>query len=150
MLETNLHPMNRAYRIALFCGATPLIVGTSIFFLWLFTRWEWLKLAGAGALVAGALSCLAGVVLLSWSYALAREQPELTHERTILATLRGIALLLVIFPAAAGIVFAVITIEEAYVVDVQNQSDEPLDSDREPGLSISVREERPWRVLDTM
>jgi hypothetical protein len=130
--------MNRPYRIALFCGATPLIVGTSIFVLWLFTRWEWLKLAGAGTLVAGALSCLAGVVLLSWSYALARERPELTHAQAILATLCGIALLLVNFPAAAGILYAVEVIESAYVVEVQNQSAQPLDSVRVYGGGCDI------------
>jgi hypothetical protein len=130
--------MNRAYRIALFCGATPLIVGSSIFVLWFFARWEWLKLAGAGTLVAGALSGLAGVALLSWSYAQAREQPELTHAQAILATLRGLALLFVNFPAAAGILYAVEVIETAYAVEVQNQSAQPLDSVRVYGGGCDI------------
>ncbi len=41
--------MIRAYRIALICGAVPLLLGVSIFTLWLITRWHWLPWAGSDA-----------------------------------------------------------------------------------------------------
>lgn len=130
--------MNRAYRTGLICGATPLIAGTSIFVLWLLTDWDSLKIIGAFVLVAGPLSCLAGVVAFAWSYALAREQPEITHARAMLRTVRGIALLLANFLAAAAILIAVDTIDTAYVVEVQNQSALPLDAVRVYGGGCDV------------
>ena len=38
--------MNRAYWVALICGAIPLVAGVSIFLLWLMTRWDGLMAAG--------------------------------------------------------------------------------------------------------
>ena len=39
--------LNRPHRIAVICGATPLLLETAIFVTWLVARWNWLIIAGA-------------------------------------------------------------------------------------------------------
>jgi hypothetical protein len=56
--------VNRAYRVALFCWACPLILGGSIFLLWLVTHWDWLTWAGVVAIWFGILLFVSGAVSL--------------------------------------------------------------------------------------
>jgi len=45
--------MERTYRIALICGAAPLLAGVLIFLFWLAFRWEWLAVAGLLTIFSG-------------------------------------------------------------------------------------------------
>ena len=57
--------MNRAYRVALICGAIPFLVGVSIFMLWLIMRWGGLMMAGIYTLYGGVAIFLVGVLALA-------------------------------------------------------------------------------------
>lgn len=119
--------MDRAYRLALFCGATPLLVGLSIFFLWLFTHWQWLMIAGILTLAAGPVMFVFGLLNLAHFVGLARREPNLAPRRLRPAMFCSGSLLLANLPAAAGILAAVIAIETAYTVTVHNASGRPLE-----------------------
>ena len=53
--------MNRALRVAVICGAIPLILGVTIFLTWLVFRWNWLELAGFILLYVGFAAFVVGV-----------------------------------------------------------------------------------------
>lgn len=117
--------MRRAYRIALFCGALPLVVGVSIFLLWLITRWNWLMMAGLFTLYGGVAISFIGIVSLALFCWLAYRAPE-RPRRLWISTFACAALLFSHFPAAAGIIATVIAIETRYTVVVHNASQQPL------------------------
>ncbi len=118
--------MNRAYQIALACGLVPLVVGTSIFVLWLVTRWNWLIPTGMLTIAAGMVVVGTGLVALLRYVWISRDDASVKPRRRRLATLLCAALLLVNFPAAAGITVAAIAIETSYTVIVHNATDRPL------------------------
>jgi hypothetical protein len=118
--------MNPAYRVALICGALPLLTGVSIFLLWLVTRWEWLMFAGVFTLYGGlAVFCIGALALARFCW-LAFRTPEQPRRRLWLSTLGCAALLLSNFPVAVGIVSSVLQIETRYTVTVRNGSPQPL------------------------
>jgi hypothetical protein len=122
--------MNRSYRLALICGALPLLGGISIFLLWLISRWEWLMLAGVFTLYGGVAVFCVGVFALArfcWS---AFRTPELPRQRLWLSTLGCAALLLSNFPVAGGIIYGALRIETQYTVMVRNGSQHPLNGVR--------------------
>ena len=55
---------NRLFRASLACGLGPLLLGTSIFLLYLLVRWRWLVAAGIATIFGGVLSFGFGVVFL--------------------------------------------------------------------------------------
>ncbi len=122
--------VNRAYRVALICGALPLLVGVSIFLLWLITRWDWLMVAGVCTLYGGVAVFLLGVLALARFCWLASRPPDLPRQRLWRSTLAGAGLLLSNFPVAGGITATVIAIETRYTVVVHNDSQQPLDDVR--------------------
>jgi hypothetical protein len=99
--------VNRAYRIALFCGACPLVVGVSIFLLWLKTHWEWLETAGLLTIGLGCLFFVVGTVLLTISHRNKRRLGKVSRGRLWLSTLLCAGLLLSNFLTAALIIHAV-------------------------------------------
>lgn len=118
--------MNRAYRIALICGALPLLVGVSLFLLWLIARWDWLMIAGIFTLYGGVAIFFIGAIALARFCWLAFRSPELPRRRLWLSTLGCAALLLSNFAVAGGITASVIAIETRYTVIVHNTSQQPL------------------------
>ena len=122
--------MNRAYRLALVCGAFPLLIGVSIFVLWLITRWDWLMMAGIFTFYGGVAVFLVGVLALAHYCWLAFRMPNIPRRRLWLSTLACAGLLLLNFPVAGGIAAAAIAIETCYTVVVHNASHQPLENVR--------------------
>ncbi len=122
--------MNRSYRVALICGAFPLLIGISIFTFWLITRWSWLELAGIYTLYGGAAIFLVGVFALARYCWLAFRTPNIPRRHLWFSTLACAGLLLLNFPVAGGITVAAIAIETRYTVVVHNASDQSLESVR--------------------
>ena len=98
--------VKQAYRVALFCGAIPLIVGVSIFLLWLVTRWDWLMLAGVFTIYGGIGLFLIGSVALANYFRLGWRTPELLRRSLWRSTLGCAGLLLSNFVVAAAIIVA--------------------------------------------
>ncbi len=122
--------MSLAYRIALACGALPLLVGVSIFVLWTATRSTWLMAAGLYTVYAGMAVVLVGGIALARYYRTASRAAGVSPRRLRLSTCAAGLLLLSNFPVAGGIIAAVIAIETCYTVVVHNASNEPLDDVR--------------------
>ena len=59
--------MNQSFplRVALFCGICPLLLGVSIFLLWLATGWQWLMLAGIATIFCGTILVALGICSLA-------------------------------------------------------------------------------------
>jgi hypothetical protein len=118
--------MNRWYRIALISGTLPLLVGVSIFTVWIFTRWDWLIGAGILTLYGGVvIFCVGAVALARFSW-LAFGIPELPRRRLWIATVACAALLLSNFVVAGCIIPTVMLIEARYTVIIHNASEQPL------------------------
>ncbi len=130
--------MKAAYRVALWCGALPLVVGVSIFVLWVITRWDSLMLAGIFTLFGGLAFFAAGAIALSRFCWLGLRAPDLPRRRLWLRTIACGALLLSNFPVAGGIVVAADVIETCYTVVVRNGSASPLDDVRVVGGGCDV------------
>src|SRR5437773_2930664 len=110
--------MNRAYRVAVICGALPLVVGVSIFLLWLITGWDWLMMAGIFTLYGGVAIFVIGAVALARFCWLACRTPEQPRRRLWPSTLGCATLLLSNFAVAGGFTATVIVIETRYTVIV--------------------------------
>ncbi|MGW8257748.1 MAG: hypothetical protein ACWGMZ_09715 [Thermoguttaceae bacterium] len=130
--------MNRAYRVALACGVLPLLVGVSIFLLWVSTGWQWLVVAGIVTLCGGVAIFLVGIIALTWYCWLALHTLDISKRRTWLSTFACAGLLLSNFPVAGGIIVAAIAIETRYTVVVHNTLQQPLDDVRVFGGGCEV------------
>lgn len=118
--------MDRTFRIALLCGLLPLLVGVSLFVLWLITRWDWLMVGGFLTLYGGLASFLIGAIALTrycWAACRSANPPR---RKWIPAALACAALLLSNFPTAGGIIAGVIAIKTCYSVIVHNASQHAL------------------------
>jgi hypothetical protein len=115
------------YRLALLCGALPLIAGASVFFAWLVLRWEWLMWIGFPIIGSGIVLFFVGVFCLACYYASARNG-DLESRRHLGRRLAvAVCLLLINFPTALGIVIAAENIHARYVVTIVNESAEPVE-----------------------
>lgn len=121
--------MKGAYQVALLCGAVPLLVGISVFLLWVATRQDWLMGAGAFVLFAGFAFFMVGVVALVRYCVLAFLAPDLPP-RFWASTIACAVLLLSNFPAAGAIIWKVLELESRYTVVLENESDEALEDVR--------------------
>ena len=108
------------------CGVLPLLVGISLFLLWLITRWDWMKMAGIFTLYGGVAVFFIGAIALARFCWLAFRTPEFSRRRLWLSTLGCAALLLSNFAVAGGITASVIAIETRYTVIVHNTSQQAL------------------------
>lgn len=125
-------------RSAFVCGLIPLITGTSIFLLWVLTRWDWLFVAGMLTIIAGVFVFLCGIACLTASR-FDRPLGEVGGSRR--ETLRRITALLILlsnFPVAASIVVAVDTIRTRYVVTIVNHGSVPLDNVMVSGGGVEI------------
>lgn len=118
--------MNSSYRIALICGFVPLIVGSSIFLLWLVTRWPSLMFAGLLTIYGGVAFILIGAAFLAQFFWSASRAAKLSRKQLWFSTLICAALLLSNFVVAGAIVVTAYTVETRYVVIIHNNSQQPI------------------------
>jgi hypothetical protein len=104
----------------LFCGALPLVVGVSIFVLWVLTRWDGLMIAGLATVCVGLVLFAMGVIALAAACLEAARAPEAPGRRAWLVVFGGGGLLLSNFLVAGAILVAVSRIESCYTVVVRN------------------------------
>jgi len=114
-----------AYRVALVCGAAPLLTGVSIYVLWLATSADWLEIAGLFVLFLGCVAFGVGVLALARYVWLAFRAPELPR-RFWLSTFACAALLVTNLPAAGLIVCDVSARKGTFTVVVRNETPAPL------------------------
>ncbi|HEX5138280.1 MAG TPA: hypothetical protein VFY93_14995 [Planctomycetota bacterium] len=124
--------MKGAYRAAIVCGLLPLVVGTSIFLLWVVTRWEWLMGAGLFALFFGLALFAVGVLALARYCWVALRMPEPPPRPWLKAALAAI-LLLSNFPAAGTIIWKVDDLCSRYTVVVRNGTGAAIEDVRVSG-----------------
>jgi hypothetical protein len=115
------------YRVAIICGALPLIVGTSVFLLWFATGWEWLPIAGILTIYAGVFLFAVGVCVLGYQLWAARTAIDLRRGRLWIAVSVCAILMLGNFPAALGLMALALEVVSAeYVVQIDNRTKLPL------------------------
>jgi len=119
--------MNRAYRVALICGAVPLVFGVSIFLLWLITHWVWLMMAGIFTLYSGLVIFAVGIIALARFHSLALRTPDTLRRRLRLSTLACAGFLLSNLLVAGAIISTVVSAETGYTVVIHSTSQQPLD-----------------------
>ncbi|HWB06384.1 MAG TPA: hypothetical protein VG796_25395 [Verrucomicrobiales bacterium] len=125
--------MNRAYRVALFCGLVPLLAGVSIFLLWCVTRWNWLMTAGGYMLLAGTLCIGIGAIALDRFQRTASKSPHLSTRRMWWMFTGCCMLFFSNFVTAGGIIGAVYYIQTGYTLTVHNHTKSPLSATRVTG-----------------
>jgi len=135
---TTRPPMSLSYRIALSCGALPLVVGISVFVLWLVTRWDSLMPIGATVIGVGVVFFLVGITALVRFYLTPRERAIGLLRSSGASTWIAALLLLSNFPVALALVFAAMRIETAYIVEVRNESPQVLEGVRVFGGGCDV------------
>jgi hypothetical protein len=113
---------NRAYRIALLCGLTPLVLGVTVFALWLRTRSDALMIVGAFVLWGGVALFAVGAIALLVALRAASRDPSVSARRLRWSAIACAALLLVNFPAATVIIREVAAITATYTLEVRNES----------------------------
>ena len=110
------------------CGAIPLLLGTSVYFAWRLTQWDWLIDAGLIIIYAGTAAVFVGLICLFMHL---RRESLKYHSLPSSGKLQGAlvaGLLIVNFPAGALFTFSAISIYSRYTVEVVNQSGKPIDS----------------------
>lgn len=130
--------MNRAYRIALICGALPLLLGVGIFLLWLATRRDALAIAGIYLIYLGLALFVVGLAALAVYGRKASRSREISRGKLLGNLATALVLLLANFPVAWGIIGGVVAIESRYLVVVHNESSRPLSQVRVSGGGASV------------
>jgi hypothetical protein len=95
--------MQTAYRIALACGAVPLVVGIIFYLFWLITRLEVLSNAAPVVILMSILLVLLGCVALARFAWQALRTPQLPRDRVWKAILIAGALLSANLPVTAGL-----------------------------------------------
>lgn len=122
--------MNGLYRIAKYCAVIPMIVGISIFVLWLLTRWdEWMML-GAFTLIGGLALLIVGFLALGAYYWIASRSPGIPRQQIKPTMFKVIGLLFSNFLVAGGIIAAVLFLGCRYTVVIHNTTQQSLDDVR--------------------
>jgi len=133
--------VKRSYRLAVYCGAAPLATGTSLFLLWLATRWDRLFFAGTAVIYGGLALFVVGVgalVRYAW-LGLRQPPPHLPRRQIGINVASALSLLLLNFPAAWGIVTVGVALETRYVLTIRNDTARPLTRVRIFGGGASFR-----------
>lgn len=136
--ESDGLPVDNFYRVAIFCGAAPLIAGVGTFLLWTITRWPFLMNLGIWILYGGGVLFVIGCVALLMHFALEAKALYSTRRAAWSRGLRALFLLLVNFPAAAVILSAAIFLESQYTVTIHNRTPHPLQQTRVEGGGVHV------------
>ena len=121
---------------AIFLGVAPLATGCAIFAAWLATRSFLLELAGLFTIGLGVLAVLVGSVFLLVHITLALRGAGQPVGRVLRNAVLAGGLLVVNFPAAGAIVWAVSWVESGYEVRVINDSSVFLSGVRVQGGGI--------------
>jgi hypothetical protein len=120
--------MPRALKIAILCGAVPLLLGTLIYTAWRFTRWPWLETAGLFVIFAGLISVtFAAVLLVRHLYRDFRVSRSFRTTNWFQVMVVG-AILLLNFPAATIFTVSAINLVTRYTIHVSNQSGTSIES----------------------
>jgi hypothetical protein len=127
-----------AYRVALLCGAFPLLAGVSVFLLWCVTRADELMKVGVVVLFGGLACFAAGAIALGRFCGLGLRAPELPRRRLWLRTIGAGALLLSNFPVAGAIIYGAVAIETCYTVLIRNDSERQLEGVRVVGGGCDI------------
>lgn len=123
-------------RSAIALGASPLIIGSLVYFLWRLTRWDWLALMGLLTILIGIFCFIAGAVCLILHL---KRKARATGISPISALLIG-GLLIANFPAAVFYAHSAIEISTRYTVRVYNDSNYTIDSFiiLGPGVEVEI------------
>lgn len=126
MLE--IPPLNYSMRHLLKCaialGASPLIIGTLIYFAWRLARWNWLALMGLMTILIGIFCFIAGALCLIIHL---KREARASRFSPMNALLVG-GLLIANFPVAILYAYSAIDISTRYTVRVYNDSNHTIDS----------------------
>ncbi|MFO0388710.1 MAG: hypothetical protein ACK502_03195 [Alphaproteobacteria bacterium] len=108
----------RYFKIAKHCALVPMVMGLTVFALWLVTRFDILMFAGVLVILLGVLLSFVGMVALFLAkiHAVRNNKP---YKR---ACLRHGLLLLINFPLALGIIACADYLLSRYVVNIVNHS----------------------------
>lgn len=128
--------MNGLYRTVKYCATIPMLIGVSIFVLWLVTRIDELMLLGAFALYIGLGFLAVGLLALAGYYWTGSRRPDIPRQQLRMSTLKGAGLLFSNFLVAGGIIVAVLAIACRYTVEVHNATPLPLDEVRIHGAGV--------------
>jgi hypothetical protein len=112
--------------IATWCGALPLMVGTTVFVLWLLTNYRSLQGVGLFTIVGGFLLFLVGALCLVLDAG--RSLPAADRNRRRWKRLGVALLLLTNFPAAFVFIGVAARIEFSVSITVQNVGTAPIES----------------------
>lgn len=93
----------RQYRISLVCGLVPLATGASVYVLWIWTRWDWLRIAGLLTLLIGSGMFLWGLVATLLFAVDALREGRSGRTVIFLKSVLALAILASNFPAAPAI-----------------------------------------------
>jgi hypothetical protein len=116
--------MARLLKCSIALGASPLVIGTLIYFTWRLTRWPWLEMMGLASILIGIGAFLGGAVCLIVHL---KSEPRTAHNSPIKALLVG-GLLISNFPLAVFYTTSAYDISTRYTIRVHNESNDPIQS----------------------
>ncbi len=116
--------MTRLLKCSIALGASPLIIGTLIYFTWRLTRWDWLEMMGLMTILIGIIAFLGGAICLILHL---KRESRTARTSPLNALLVG-GLLIANFPVAAFYASSAIDISTRYTVRVYNDSNHPIES----------------------
>lgn len=120
--------MSRLLKSAIALGASPLIIGTLIYFTWRITRWSWLEMMGLATLLIGIVAFFGGMICLTLHLKRQTKFNQTAQRSLIIQTLWVGGLLIVNFPVAAIYASSAIDILTRYTVRVYNDSSQAIES----------------------
>lgn len=141
--------MSRLLRSAIALGATPLILGSLIYWTWRMTRWSFLEMMGLATLLLGFIAFLIGATCLML-YIRKETRNGNTPQRSLIVRALLVGGLLVLnFPAAAFYTGSAIKIYTQYTVEISNDSQQPIErlTITGPGITVNLDPIPPGKTL---
>jgi hypothetical protein len=130
--------MNRLYKTVKYCAMIPMLMGATIFVLWLVTRIDELLLLGIFALFVGLGIVAVGLIALAGFYWTGIKRADIPRRQVLGSTLAGAAFLLSNFLVAGGIIAVALAILCRYTVEIHNTSPLALNNVRINGAGVDV------------
>ena len=112
------------YRTAIACGLFPMVLGTAIFAVWLFTDLDALEIIGLLFIYGGIVLFAAGIGSLLIFVSRARKGGIAYRRPTTLA----LAVLILNVPLCAAYISIAFAMESAHIVTVVNRAGMPIES----------------------
>lgn len=131
--------MPRLIKIAIACGAIPLIAGTAIYFTWRVTRWESLELFGLLNIFVGLALFVVGVGCLLRQTLQGESSKEQQPHSARLQSSVVACLLLVNFPAALVYGISAIDVMSRTTIRIVNESGREFDAISFQGAGVDKR-----------